>query len=73
MKKGIISFFTGLMIIFNLTACFPNQAFGLTLFFDDFESDLSLWYGKGGGAHHGFISTNPLEPDNALTFSSDAF
>jgi len=40
------------------------------LFLDDFETDLSAWVGKDGGAHHGTIVTDPLDPtNNVLTFT----
>lgn len=43
----------------------------VTLFRDRFESgDLSQWTGKDGGAHHGQIVTDPLNPANhVLTFT----
>ena len=41
------------------------------LFNEDFEGgDLSAWVGQGGGAHHGTIVTDPLDPGNkVLTFT----
>jgi len=39
------------------------------VFSEDFESGLSLWSGKNGGAHHGEIVNNPLGGlNNVLTF-----
>jgi len=41
------------------------------LFFDDFEGSLAAWTGPGGGAHHGVIVTDPLNPLNdVLSFTS---
>ena len=40
------------------------------LFFDDFEGDLSLWVGKGGGGHSGVIVEDPQRSGNhVLTFT----
>jgi hypothetical protein len=45
-----------------------NVSNGETLFFEDFEGDLSRWVGKSGG-HHGQIVDDPLESDRVLTFT----
>ena len=36
------------------------------LFSEDFESDLSQWIGKYGGAHSGVIVLDPLDPSNQV-------
>ncbi|HYI97055.1 MAG TPA: hypothetical protein VEX68_26160 [Bryobacteraceae bacterium] len=44
---------------------------GATLFSEDFESDLSLWTGLGGGSHNGAIVADPLRAGNhVLTFTA---
>lgn len=47
----------------------PSQALGP--FFDDFESGLSLWTGRGGGGHNGILVFDPLSSGRGLvlTFS----
>ena len=35
-------------------------------FYEDFESDLSAWTGKSGGAHHGVIVADPLNGGNQV-------
>jgi PEP-CTERM motif-containing protein len=47
-----------------------SAANAVVLFSDDFESGLSAWTGKSGGAHDGIIVADPLEADSALSFSS---
>ena len=39
------------------------------LFFEDFESDLSRWTGKGRGPTSGIIVPDPLQGDRALSFT----
>ena len=51
------------------TLCAPTPARAGLLFFDDFESDLSQWTGKAGGAHHGQIVSDPVEADHAMNFT----
>ncbi|NER07048.1 MAG: hypothetical protein F6K17_32925 [Okeania sp. SIO3C4] len=41
-----------------------------TIFFENFESNLSRWTGKFGGSFTGFITNDPLQNDQALSFSS---
>ena len=41
-----------------------------TLFFEDFESNLSQWTGKNNSTHSGVIVNDPLEKDKALSFIS---
>ena len=59
-----------------IAACFwgtgieHSQAAVLTLFFEDFESDLSEWTGKGGGSSSGVILDDPKESDKALSFTA---
>lgn len=57
-------------MLVGLTLYFPKSALGATLFFEDFEADLSAWYGKNGGSHNGVIVNDPLSSDYALTFSA---
>lgn len=53
-----------------LASIFCSGASADLLFQDDFESDLSAWTGKSGGAHHGIIVEDPLNLDNhVLTFT----
>ena len=40
-----------------------------TLFFEDFETDLSKWTGKQGESSSGIIVDDPLEGDRALSFT----
>lgn len=50
-----------------------SSLFGVTVpsFSDDFESGLSKWTGKSGGAHHGVIVADPLDAsNNVLSFTS---
>jgi len=54
----------------------PSFARAESLFFEDFETDLSLWTNETWTGrrfpreHHGIIVPDPLESDNALTFTS---
>ncbi|MFB2881539.1 hypothetical protein [Floridanema aerugineum] len=41
-----------------------------TLFFEDFESNLSQWTGKNNTTHSGVIVNDPLGNDKALSFNS---
>lgn len=41
-----------------------------TLFFEDFETNLSQWTGKSNGTHSGVIVNDPLGNDKALSFIS---
>lgn len=43
-----------------------GAAYGGSLFFDDFESGLGQWTGKGGGAHHAQIVADPLDATNQV-------
>jgi hypothetical protein len=53
-----------------LLGTFCSAACANLYFAEDFESDLSAWTGKDGGAHHGTIVEDPLNPGNhALTFT----
>ena len=38
----------------------------VTLFSENFESDLSAWTGKSGGNHHGQIVSDPLDSGNKV-------
>ena len=63
--------FLTLVSILGLVLFFGNPASATTLFFEGFESDMSNWFGKGGGAHNGIIVPDPLGgPGNVLTFSA---
>jgi hypothetical protein len=57
-------------IIFIFSFLFSVQAFGVELFSEDFEGDLSAWTGKSGGVHNGAIVADPLEADHALNFTA---
>ena len=59
-----------LVMILGFILSTSISAYGTTLFFEDFETDLSNWTGKLGGSHHGIIVSDPLESDNALTFTA---
>ena len=49
---------------------FCSGAMAEMWFYEDFESDLSAWTGKDGGAHHGIIVADPMNPGNqVLTFT----
>lgn len=58
------------IVLFAMSILFSMNAFGNTLFFEDFEQDLSNWAGKSGGSYSGTIVSDLLESDNALTFRS---
>ncbi|GGA13364.1 calcium-binding protein [Okeania sp. KiyG1] len=40
-----------------------------TIFFEDFESNLSRWTGRFGGSFTGFITNDPLQNDQVVSFS----
>ncbi len=41
------------------------------IFTEDFETDLSHWFGESGGGHNGLILPDPLDPNNhVLSFSA---
>jgi len=65
----IFTLLTALVMVFGLTLSLSTHALGTTLFFEDFESGLSNWYGKSGGSHHGITVGDPLQSDSALTFT----
>jgi YD repeat-containing protein len=56
----------------NLTSVTEFTELSQTIFFEDFESDLSQWTGRtsSNGQHSGVIQTDPLENDHALVFKS---
>lgn len=59
------------IILSMLLIClFSSPVFANTIFFEDFEDNLSRWVGKDGGAHNGVIATDPIEGDRALTFTA---
>jgi hypothetical protein len=64
-------FVTSTVITTGLALVTPTEAATVTLFFDDFESDLSEWVGKSGTTSdaHGVIVPDPLQSDQALTFT----
>ena len=60
------------IVVFVVTSIFFTvNAFGLPVFTEDFEGDLSGWTGKNDGPHKGLIVSDPdlLQSDNALTFT----
>ena len=66
--KSMLGLLGGVLLGFLLFASMP--AYGTTLFFEDFETDLSNWTGKSGGSHNGIIVSDPLETDHALAFTA---
>lgn len=64
-------FVTSTVITTGLALVTPTEAATVTLFFDDFESDLSAWVGTSGTTSdaHGVIVPDPLQSDQALTFT----
>jgi RHS repeat-associated protein len=56
----------------NLTSVTEFTELPQTIFFEDFESDLSKWTGRtsSNGQHSGVIQSDPLETDHALAFES---
>ncbi|MGD8786898.1 MAG: hypothetical protein PVJ60_05700 [Phycisphaerales bacterium] len=67
-KNKKIIFFAAMVLVSLLCA---NTIAAPTLFYDDFESDLSAWTGKNGGVHNGAIVPDPLNltTNNVLTFN----
>ena|GEM_PF-601067 len=54
-----------------LVSLFGSGALAGPIFYDNFESGLSAWIGKSGGAHNGAIVPDPLGgAGNALTFTA---
>jgi hypothetical protein len=49
-----------------LVAGYCTASHAASVFFDDFEGDLSQWTGKSGGSHHGQIVEDPLDPSNSV-------
>ncbi len=63
--------FLTLVSVLGLVLSFGNPASAITLFFEDFESDMSNWFGTGGGSHNGIIVPDPLGgSNNVLTFTA---
>ncbi|MFB2917025.1 MULTISPECIES: PEP-CTERM sorting domain-containing protein [Aerosakkonema] len=62
---------TGAVLCLAAIQTNPVQAASFTtLFFEDFESNLSEWTGKYNSTHYGAIVNDPLEKDKALSFTS---
>lgn len=55
---------TTMAVLLASGLCAAAQA--SSVFFDDFEGDLSQWTGKSGNAHHGQIVEDPLDSSNAV-------
>ncbi len=56
-----------------LVGFFSAGAVANPVFIEDFETDLSQWTGKNGGAHNGIIVADPLNAgNNVLSFSATA-
>jgi hypothetical protein len=77
MKKVLFSVFGTIVLLFGMTHVANANTL---LFYDDFESDLSKWTGKGSGAHHGEIVADPISGGindvlhfTALNKSGDVF
>lgn len=62
-------FVTSTVITTGLALVTPTEA--ATVFFDDFESDLSAWVGKSGGTHNGQIVEDPLNTGNQVLNFTD--
>ena len=58
------NYFIFVMLMFSMTLIFAE-----TLFFENFENDLSAWYGQGGGSYSAAIVNDPLETDHAVNFN----
>jgi hypothetical protein len=57
-------------IIFMAVVLAPWRAVAAPIFLETFEGDLSAWVGQGGGAHHGVIVADTLNPGNdVLSFT----
>jgi len=62
---------TGAILSLAVIQNHPAQAEDFsTLFFEDFESNLSQWTGKSNGTHSGVLVNDPLGNDKALSFIS---
>ncbi len=57
------------IIMLAVTLLCTTSVSATVLFSESFETDLSLWVGKDGGSHQGAIVSDPLQSDNALTFT----
>ena len=59
-------------IVFFLCGCaYATASNAIGVFADDFESGLSAWTGKSGGAHNGVIVQDPIRKNNkVLTFNN---
>ena len=49
-------------IIVGLVVACPSTYANSIIFIEDFSGDLAKWTGKAGGAHHGAIVADPLNP-----------
>ncbi len=68
MKKHLMNTLYPILLSFFFI---PSGVSAAALFVDDFESDLSLWTGRGGSVHNGVIVADPLNAgNNVLTFSN---
>lgn len=62
---------TGAVLSLAIVQSNPAKAENFTtLFFDNFESNLSQWTGKYNGNHSGVIVNDPFGSDKALSFTS---
>ena len=70
MRRRVFSLLLAAVTVLGFSVSFSTHALGATLFFEDFESDLSNWYGSGGGSsYYAVIASDPVESDSALTFT----
>jgi hypothetical protein len=56
------------LLVVSLLLATPALCVAGPVFSDDFEGDLSQWFGKSGGTHSGYITADPNESDHALAF-----
>lgn len=62
---------TGVILSLAVIQNHPAQAEDFTtLFFEDFETNLSQWTGKNNNTHSGVIVNDPLLNDKALSFTN---
>lgn len=68
MNKQVTRICIGAVVLIGIL---NSGVFASPIFTENFEGNLSLWTGKSGGAHHGLITTDPLNSgNNVLTFTA---
>lgn len=69
--KKVLAATTGAVLSLAIVQSNPAKAANFTtLFFENFESNLSQWTGKDNGSHSGVIVNDPLGSGKALSFTS---